>query len=96
MDNFLIASESVLKHLKEKIGEDYQSFMIVKVDRMPSNIGWVFYYTTEKFLITGNPVDGVGGNSPIIYDQIKSKLFVTGTARPINYYIKKYIEDNGY
>ena len=52
--------------------------------------GWVFFYTTKKYLETRDFRDSIGGNAPIIIDKHTGKITVTGTAFDIEHYINEY------
>jgi len=96
MNSFFQASEAVTSHLDKVISVDDGGYMITKVELLSPNIGWVFFYNSKKFSETRNPLDGYGGNSPIIYDRLKEQIQFTGTARPLDYYVNKYLEENNY
>jgi len=51
--------------------------------------GWVFFYVSKNY--DPNDVSTfVGGNAPIIFDRVDGELKVTGTAQPIEHYLKEY------
>lgn len=52
--------------------------------------GWVFYYDTREAIETGDPLRGLVGNAPLLVERRTGRLFVTGTARPIEYYIRNF------
>jgi Immunity protein 35 len=52
--------------------------------------GWVFFYDTGEFTRTGDDLARAVGNAPLIVDKESGKLHVTGTARPIEYYLSLY------
>ena len=52
--------------------------------------GWVFFYSTKKFVETGDPRDGLVGNAPLIFNRITGEYRVTGTAHPIEHYLSEY------
>ena len=58
--------------------------------------GWVFFYNTRTFAETKNFRDGLAGNAPYLVDARTGAVVVTGTAFPIDEYIKNYERDNGY
>lgn len=63
-------------------------FVISGVEEPP--IGWIFYWTTARFLETRDWRDGLGGNAPILTDRNTSEVLPTGTARPIDHYISEH------
>jgi immunity protein 35 of polymorphic toxin system len=52
--------------------------------------GWVFFYTSDRFLKTGDFSYGLAGNAPYIVNRDTGELLTTGTANPIDYYIAEY------
>ena len=60
---------------------------ISQVDDKP--YGWVFHYQIKKY----DPDDFCThtlGNAPIIVDRVDGEILGTGTAHPLEYYIKRY------
>lgn len=60
---------------------------ITKVEDKP--YGWIFFYNAKNF----DPTDirtMVAGNAPFIIDRINFEISVTGTAMPVEHYIKEY------
>ena len=54
--------------------------------------GWVFYYSSDKFIRTGDFRHALAGNAPLIVNRESGELIETGTAREISYYINNYIK----
>jgi hypothetical protein len=52
--------------------------------------GWVFFYTSKKWHETKDFKYAIAGHSPIIVERTTGKLFITGTAYPIQHYIQNY------
>lgn len=73
-----------------KINEQSRSgpFVISRVEERPT--GWIFYWTTARFLETGDWRDGLGGNAPILIDRTTGEVLPTGTAYPIDRYISEH------
>jgi len=55
--------------------------------------GWVFHYNTARPIETGDVLDGMVGNAPLIVDRHTDQLLVTGTARETGYYVNNYIRN---
>jgi len=55
--------------------------------------GWVFHYNTARHIETGDIVDGMVGNAPLIVDRNTGQLFETGTAHETEYYVNNYIRN---
>jgi hypothetical protein len=56
------------------------------------SFGWIFFYNSQEFVRTGNVAYLVGGNAPLLVERETGRLFVTGTAHPIQTYIDRYLE----
>ncbi|UTZ30739.1 hypothetical protein HB762_04670 [Vibrio campbellii] len=67
-------------------------FELVLVDdkTMTLEFGWAFFYTTKIYQETQNFRYMLGGNAPIIIDNVNGAITVTGTAGPLEYYIEEY------
>jgi len=52
--------------------------------------GWVFFYSTDRYVETGDVRYALFGNAPYIVNRRTGELHVTGTAKPIEHYIRKY------
>ena len=52
--------------------------------------GWVFFYQSRAFIETGEVGQRLAGNAPIIFDRFDGELRVTGTAEPIEHYLREY------
>jgi|TARA_Y100000588_G_scaffold366001_1_gene431238 hypothetical protein len=64
--------------------------VLIEDETLTEEFGWVFFYNTRKFQETGDFRDMVGGNAPIIVDNISGKITETGTTHDIEYYIEEY------
>jgi hypothetical protein len=60
------------------------------VDVVPRPYGWVFFWQSKRFLETRNTIDRLVGNGPVLVDRFNGELRVTGTAHPIEHYLKEY------
>ena len=69
-----------------------QKLVIVRVDE--HDFGWVYFYDGSIHIKTGNASDAVAGNAPLIVDKTDGKLYITGTARPIEQYFTEFRRGN--
>ena len=65
-----------------------QKLVIVRVDE--HEFGWLYFYDSSKHVVTGNSGDALVGNAPLIVDRNDGKLYVTGTAHPVEHYLELY------
>lgn len=61
-----------------------------KTRRLP--FGWLFFYNTQKFAETGDPLDGVAGNGPILVDQERGEVVTLGTHAPVEQLLEEYLQ----
>jgi hypothetical protein len=57
------------------------------------DIGWAFFYNTERYCRTGELTDMLVGNSPILIDRRTGEVLATGTAHPIEHYVDGHTRD---
>ena len=55
--------------------------------------GWVLHYNTARQFETGDVLDGMVGNAPLIVDRHTGQLLETGTAHETEYYVNNYIRN---
>ena len=65
-----------------------QKLVVVRVDE--HDFGWLYFYDGSGHAKTGSASDAVVGNAPLIVDRNDGKLYVTGTAHPIEHYLQQY------
>ena len=63
---------------------------IMREETIAKPYGWIFFYQSNEFLDTRDPLYLLGGNSPIIVNRYSLELRVTGTALPLEHYLGEY------
>jgi Immunity protein 35 len=56
------------------------------------DVGWVFFFDSQRHQESGNFLDSLGGNAPILIDRDTGQVCPTGTARPVEEYVAEYAE----
>lgn len=84
------ALKIALRHVQARSKESDIELQLVEASTMWESFGWVFFYSSKKFIATGSIRDAIAGNSPIIVDKESGELLTTGTAYPIQHYIDEY------
>ncbi len=69
-----------------------QRLVIVRVDE--HDFGWLYFYDSSGHVESGKTRDAVVGNAPLIVDRFDGKLYVTGTAHPVEHYLQEYRRGN--
>lgn len=64
--------------------------MILDEFTQEHDFGWVFFYNTREYAVNGDFGHALAGNAPLIADKADGKLYVTGTAHDIDYYLEEY------
>jgi hypothetical protein len=52
--------------------------------------GWIFFYESKEFLDGGAISVALAGNAPIVVNRDTHELRVTGTAMPLEHYLRQY------
>jgi len=88
LDEHEIASFDFDSPLPQHEDRHVQKLVVVRVDE--HDFGWLYFYDGSVHAETGNPGDALVGNAPLIVDRADGKLYVTGTAHPIEHYLQEY------
>lgn len=70
--------------------EDHHTQKLVVVSVDEHDFGWLYFYDSSKHAETGEVGDAVVGNAPLIVDKNDGKLYVTGTAHPVEHYLELF------
>ena len=65
-----------------------QKLVVVRVEE--HDLGWVYFYDGSMHVATGSVSDAVVGNAPLIVDRADGKLYMTGTAHPVEHYLQEF------
>ena len=63
---------------------------IVREATIAKPCGWVFFYQSKEFPDHGTLSEQLAGNAPIVVNRNTGELSVTGTAKPLDDYLKEY------
>ena len=84
------ARKIALDFLAKKKRADGPELVLQEEKTLERPFGWVFFYEAKRFLETRNVMDRLIGNSPLIVDRNDGAVHVTGTRRPIEFYLDAY------
>lgn len=75
-----------------KAMEQSAGFELVLLDQETTerNFGWVFFYDSKRHNETGNFSDAIAGNAPFVVTRTEGRVHVTGTAYPLEHYLRKF------
>lgn len=65
-----------------------QTLVVVRVDE--HDFGWVYFYDGSQHAQSHRDSDAVVGNAPLIVDRADGKLYITGTALPLEHYLQEF------
>jgi hypothetical protein len=83
------AESTVKGYLASQAGQN-REFVVMQKLTIERPFGWVFFYNSKQFLETGDISQALVGNAPLIVDRTDGSVHVTGTAEPIEHYLKDY------
>jgi hypothetical protein len=63
---------------------------IVREATIAKPYGWIFFYQSKEFLDGGAISTALARNAPIIVNRNTDELRVTGTAMPLEHYLRQY------
>ncbi len=52
--------------------------------------GWVFFTQSRAYMETGDPSEMLAGNAPLIVERESGRIFETGTADPLDFYLTNF------
>lgn len=83
-----LMTEKLVKYMLES--PDSVKLEILDSETLEFSWGWVFFYNSTAYIQSGNDVDKIAGNAPVIVERESGRLFETGTAYAIESYIESY------
>ncbi len=92
MINIEYAQKLVESELQDLEKRSNCRLKVMQDETIEFQFGWIFFYQSEEFVITGNEDLMVGGNAPIIVDKFNSTIHITGTRHSEDFYLEKYCE----
>ena len=84
------AEKMVADYVNASYHVDGDELIVVDEATIEKDYGWVFFYTSRRFLETGDICYMVAGNGPIIVDRQNGTMIQLGTALPVKEYIEEY------
>ena len=70
--------------------DDTVKLVILDEHTIADDFGWVFFYESKAYLDTGNSSKALAGNGPLLVSRLDGSVHVTGTSRPIEFYIENF------
>lgn len=64
--------------------------LLINDQTIEFNSGWAFFYNSLKYVEGGSISDALAGNAPLIVSKRDGTVHITGTAQPIEDYIREF------
>ena len=80
-------AEAYIVNMAGRIGVD---LVLLEESTRECQGGWVFFYDSRQYVETGSISHALAGNAPIIVSKRTGEVSVTGTARPVEDYIREF------
>lgn len=71
-------------------GFEQENYMILEEETIEKQYGWIFFYQSEDFVLTKDPIYLLAGNSPFLVNKFTHKIVNFGTVNDISFYISEY------
>jgi hypothetical protein len=97
MLNYEDARAIVAGQIKEGQANADNLTLVIQDERTIEKVyGWMFFYTSKKWVETGNLIYRIAGNSPIIVDRITGKMTSYYSSVSVEDAFKRFEQENGY
>ena len=81
MLDFEEARRHVLKYLVAVSGRAGEPLQLVDDYTIAKAYGWIFFYNSARFVSTGDPLDALAGNGPVVVMRDTGEIVALGTGR---------------
>jgi hypothetical protein len=73
-----------------RYASDPTDLVVIDESTIERDWGWVFFYTSARYLETRDFRDAIAGNTPYLVNRHTGEVRVIGTAQPVEIYIDEY------
>ena len=84
------ARKLVSDRLQATNQRDGLDLIVIDDQTIEEDFGWIFFYSSKRYLETHDIRYAVAGNAPMIVDRRDGSIHFTGTAEPTEKYIERY------
>jgi hypothetical protein len=84
------ARQIALDYVKDQQAKSGIELSLLDEHTIERDFGWVFFYGSKKFVETGDIQYLIAGNAPIVITRTDGRIHETGTAYPIEHYLRKF------
>lgn len=84
IDSANIVADKYIVEMGDKIG-----IPLSLVKSRENELGWVYFYQSQRYLETGRDGDMLAGNAPFLIFRDNLEVEVLGTARDVEFYVEE-------
>ncbi len=84
------AEQVAREYLKNREGDAGCELVLIDQHTIERPFGWVFFYDAKRHVETGDFRYALAGNAPIVVTNTDGRIHETGTAYPLEHYLKEY------
>lgn len=75
------AERLVLQRINEKYGQGPDALVLLREHTIEKPYGWILFFNTRVYVETGNELESLGGNGPIVFERNGGHIHQLGSAR---------------
>ena len=95
----MISEEEARKIVTNFVGEQCAGVeggvVILTSETIKKTYGWIFFYNSRKYVETGNPLEALGGNGPIVVET-NGRVHQLGTAHAPSTIVAQFEKEHGF
>jgi hypothetical protein len=84
------ATGLAVDYLRGKEREAGIDLVLLDSNTIEKSFGWVFFYDSKRHVESGNFRDALAGNAPFVVTKADGRVHETGTARPLDEYLRRF------
>jgi immunity protein 35 of polymorphic toxin system len=69
---------------------------IASAETIRKPYGWIFFYNSRRYLETGDPLEGLGGNGPVVVEQAGGRVHPLPSSSDPSTAITEFEKLNGF
>jgi len=90
------AMRIALGYIEQLQRENGIELELLEGETIERSFGWIFFYQSKCYLQSGCLSDALAGYAPIVVARADGRIHVTGTARPLEYYLEELAAAEGW
>jgi hypothetical protein len=82
-------AEQIARKYVKTLGQTMELVLLVD-QTIERSFGWIFFYDSKRYIETGDIRHALAGNAPVIVTKADGQIHETGTAYPLEHYLKAF------